>query len=94
MACAHKDQKGSFLKQGVDYLGELYQVQIMKQLPSLQRIMTVSNHVQIEQEVPDASAVYQYQFKDSKLKQAKKFAKKSLNCQAFRINHYLKPFKL
>ena len=30
MVCSHRDQQGLFLKKGVDYLGELYQVQIMK----------------------------------------------------------------
>ena len=30
MACSHKDNRGQSLKQSVDYLGELYQVQIMK----------------------------------------------------------------
>ena len=50
MVCAHKDQTGEFLKRGVDYLGELYQVQIIKQLPSLSRIVAVNNHVKIEKE--------------------------------------------
>ena len=45
MVCAHTEKNGIFLKQGVDYLGELYQVQIMKQLKSLPRIMAVNNHV-------------------------------------------------
>ena len=93
MVCSHKDQNGAFLKQGVDYLGELYQVQIMKQLPSLPKIMIVNNHIKIEQD-QDASAAYQYQFQDTRLKQAKKFAKKSLNCQAFRVNRYQKEDKM
>ena len=93
MVCSHRDHDGLFLKQGVDYLGELYQVQIMKQLPSLPKIMAVNNHIQIEQD-QDASAAYQYQFQDTRLKQAKHFAKKSLNCQAFRINRYQKEPKI
>ena len=94
MACTHKDARGFSLKYGVDYLGELYQLQIVKQLPSLPRVMIVNNYIKTEEEVDASSAVYSYQFQDSKLKKAKKFAKKSLNCQAFRVNQYQKKNKI
>ena len=55
--------------------------------------MAVNNHIQIDQD-QDTSTLYQYQFKDTRLKQAKKFAKKSLNCKAFRINRYQKVEKV
>ena len=84
MICSHQDEDGNFLKSSIDYLGELQQLIVVKSLPQLPKIVLVNNEIIAErgQEISNQA----YQFQDPTLKQAKKFAKKSLKCKAFKIN--------
>lgn len=86
MVCSHIDGEGEYLKKSLDYLGEIQQLIVVKNLPSLPKVVLVNNEIDTGLDI-DFSPL-SFQFADPILKQAKMFAKRTLKCEAFKINQF------
>ena len=58
----------------------------MKNLPSLPKVVLVNNETNIGNDI--SISQMSFQFVNPILKQAKMFAKRSLKCEAFKINQF------
>ena len=86
MVCSHTDREGEYLKKSLEYLGELQQLIVLKNLPLLPKIVLINN--EINSGLDKDFSPLSFQFTDPILKQAKMFATRTLKCLAFKINQF------